>query len=142
MQFQRVLFCLLVPMFLFAQSNPFVEAGKRYGIDPWLLYSIAKVESGNNTAAVNYNKNGTVDIGVMQVNSCHFKTLERYGFKKEDLWNPTININWGAWVLAGCVARHGYTTNAIDCYNGDKTGRYSKKVMAMFAKETNKYSVP
>lgn len=133
-----LLFCL--PIVLMAESNPFVDAGKTYNIDPWLLYSIAKVESNNNPNAINYNRNGTVDVGVMQVNSCHLPLLKKYGYTKEDLWNPQVNITLGAWVLAGCVARHGYTTNALNCYNGDKTGRYSKRVMNMFHKEMKEHA--
>ncbi|MFA6396058.1 MAG: lytic transglycosylase domain-containing protein [Sulfurimonas sp.] len=127
----------LTPIILMA--NPFVDAGERYGIDPWLLYSIAKVESGLNPLALGKNTNGTYDMGIMQINTCHHKTLAKFGISKEDLWNPETNINVGAWVLAGCVKRNGYTTKAIDCYNGDKTGRYSRKVLLAFNKEVVKW---
>lgn len=120
-------------------ANPFIEASERYKVDAWLLYAIAKHESGLNPYAVNRNRNGSVDVGVMQINSIHFQTLEKLGISKESLWNPETNIQVGAWVLAQCIKKNGYTTNALNCYNGDKTGRYSAKVMAIFKKETNKY---
>jgi soluble lytic murein transglycosylase-like protein len=122
-----------------AFANPFIEASERYKVDAWLLYAIAKHESGLNPYAVNRNKNGSVDVGVMQINSIHFPTLAKLGIPKESLWNPETNIQVGAWVLAQCIQKHGYTTNALNCYNGDKTGRYSEKVMAIFKKETSKY---
>lgn len=131
---------LMVLATLSAQENPFVNAGERYGVDPWLLYSIAKVESELKPSALNKNRNGTYDLGIMQINTIHRKTLEKYGISQESLWNPQININVGAWVLAGCIQRNGYTTKALDCYNGDKTGRYSKKVMKMLKKETQRYA--
>lgn len=129
---------LLTPLLLLA--NPYVDAGERQKIDPWMIYSIAKVESGGNPMAINKNRNGTYDIGIMQINTVHLPTLAKYGISKNDLWNPETNIHVGAWVLAGCIKKHGYSTKALDCYNGDKTGRYSQKVMNMFRKEAQKYA--
>jgi len=120
-------------------ANPFLEAGEKYQIDPWLLYSIAKVESNVNPIAFNKNKNGTFDIGVMQINTIHKNTLIKNGGSLQDLWSPQTNIMYGAWVLRGCMNKHGYTTKAIDCYNGDKTGKYSQKVIAMYQSESKKW---
>ena len=133
-------FILITMTPLVLQANPFVEAGERYGIDPWLLYSISKVESGGNPMAINKNRNGTTDIGIMQINTVHLPTLAKFGITQQNLWHPETNINVGAWVLAGCVNKHGYTYKALDCYNGDRTGRYSRKVLDMFKKETRRYA--
>lgn len=122
-------------------ANPYVDAGERQHIDPWMIYSVAKVESGNNPLAFNKNRNGTYDIGIMQINTVHLPTLAKFGISKDDLWNPETNIHVGAWVLSGCIQKHGYTTKALDCYNGDKTGRYSKKVLNMFYRETRRYAI-
>ena len=125
---------------LYGAENPFVKAGEYYHINPWILYSIAKVESNNNSSAVNKNRNGTVDVGIMQINSCHFQTLSKYGYSPNDLFDANLNIHVGAWILSGCIAKHGYTVGALSCYNGDKTGRYSKKVIEMYYRETKKYA--
>ena len=55
----------------------FEEAGKKYGISPQLLWAIAKTESNFNPTAVNYNKNGSFDYGLMQINSAWYKGLGR-----------------------------------------------------------------
>jgi soluble lytic murein transglycosylase-like protein len=47
----------------------FEDAGNKYGINPILLESIARVESNLNPKAINKNTNGTSDIGLMQINS-------------------------------------------------------------------------
>ncbi len=99
-------------------ENPFVEAGNKFGIDPMLLWSIAKVESNLNPRAINKNKNGTYDMGIMQINSVHLPRLKKYGILPQDLAIPRINIDVGAWVLSGCIQKHGYKWNAVTCYNG------------------------
>lgn len=109
-------------------------------MEPWLLYSIGKHESKLNPNAINKNTNGTYDVGIMQINTIHLPELAKYGITLKDLWDPQTNIRVGAWVLAGCVSRHGYTTKALGCYNGDKTGKYSAKIMKIFSEETRRYA--
>ena len=101
-----------------ASINYFEEAGEYYRIDPKILYSIAKKESNFNPNAINRNSNGSVDIGIMQINSSHLKEIEKFGFKKEHLFNPKINIYAGAWLLKRCFNKHGVSKDGITCYNG------------------------
>ncbi len=101
-----------------ASTNYFEEAGEYYRIDPKILYSIAKKESNFNPNAINRNSNGSVDIGIMQINSSHLKEIEKFGFKKEHLFNPKINIYAGAWLLKRCFNKHGVSKDGITCYNG------------------------
>lgn len=55
------------------------EIGQRYNINPYLLGAIAKTESNFKANAVRQNKNGTRDIGVMQINSLWLPELAKYG---------------------------------------------------------------
>ncbi len=110
----------------------FTEAGRSYNIAPVLLWAIAKHESRFNPAAVNRNRNGTYDFGVMQVNSAWYRVLghERW----MSLGDPCFNIHVGAWILSECVARHGYTWAAVGCYNSSNRARsaaYSQKIMSI-----------
>ncbi len=91
------------------------SAAQMYSVSPALLWGIAKVESGFNPRAVNTNKNGSYDFGVMQINSSHARSLGLAGWLA--LGDPCYNVHVGAWVLAGCVARHGNTWEAVGCYN-------------------------
>jgi len=117
---------------LLADSNYYEEAGKHFGVDPRLLWSIAKVESNHNPHAINVNKNGTEDIGIMQINTVHLPSLEKKGISKDDLFNPKTNIFVGAWVLQGCFKKHGFTKNAVTCYNGRiENNPYGDKVLSV-----------
>lgn len=113
-----------------ASINYFEEAGEYYRIDPKILYCIAKKESKFNPNAINRNSNGSIDIGVMQINSVHLKELEKRGFNKEHLFVPKINIYAGAWLLKRCFNKHGVSEEGITCYNGRiKNNTYGYEVL-------------
>lgn len=129
-------FVLMGVLSLFFCSSPidlysfcFEEAGTRYNINPKLLKSIARVESGFNARAVNKNPNGSTDMGLMQINSAWLKTINA---TRDDLMNDAcLNTMTGAWILRQCVDRHGYTWEAVGCYNAysrEKRVNYAWKV--------------
>jgi soluble lytic murein transglycosylase-like protein len=93
------------------------EAAQRYGVNPQLLYAIAKTESGLNPHALNHNPDGSYDIGLMQINSRWLPTLRKYGIGEARLFEPCTNIHVGAWILAQNIRRLGNTWNAVGAYN-------------------------
>jgi soluble lytic murein transglycosylase-like protein len=114
----------------------FYEAGEKFNIHPMVLWSIAVVESKMNPNSIGKNKNGTIDVGLMQINSVHFPKLESYGIKPEDLLDPCTNIDAGAWELSDCIRRFGLNENALTCYNGlVPKNLYASKVMAILEKK-------
>ena len=121
------LLLLLIPSQ--AISFCFDEAGRTYGISPLLLRGIARVESNMKPEAVNRNSNGSIDLGLMQVNSFWLKTL---GTTSHELTSdPCYNVMAGAWILKGCLDRHGETWEAVGCYNAtsrNKRVNYSWKI--------------
>ena len=103
-----------------ASASCWETAGARYGIHPWLLAAIAKVESGFNPNAVNGThaaRTNSVDLGLMQINSQWLPVLARHGITREHLFDPCTSITVGAWILAGLFARYGLTWEAIGAYN-------------------------
>ena len=114
----------------------FEEAGKLYGVNPSLLQSIARVESGLNPKAININKNGSEDLGLMQINS---EWIEKMQLSREELLsNPCYNVTMGARILKECIDRWGYTWQAVGCYNAvSRTKRvdYSWKIYRALKKE-------
>jgi len=100
-----------------------IEAQRR-SIPQELLLAIAKVESGFNWRAINVNKDGSYDIGVMQINSRHIPRLERLGISRELLWHPCVNVSVGAWILHEFIAIYGLNWTAVAAYN---TGNPAKR---------------
>jgi len=113
-----------------AEELCFKEAGYEYEINPQILIAIAKVESNFNPRAVNWNKNGTYDFGVMQINSSWYYALGK------DWWmtlgDPCSNIKGGAKILSGCMKKYGYSWEAIGCYNSQTPSKRDKYAMAVF----------
>lgn len=112
------------------------DASDRYGVPINLLYAVSRVESGNKAGALSApNKNGTYDIGLMQINSSHLPYLSRYGITEGVLMrDPCVNLHIGAWIMAQSIARHGMTWRGIGAYNAasdEKRRIYAKKVLSM-----------
>lgn len=102
-----------------------------YGVNEYLLYAIAKTESSLNPKAINRNKNGSYDVGLMQINSSWFPTLRKFGIAEEDLYDPCVSIHVGAWILADNMRRLGNSWNAVGAYNSSKPDlrvKYAQKV--------------
>ena len=96
------------------------QAAQRYGLAAELLYAVARVESDMNPRAVNRShlqRTGSYDIGLMQINSSHLRTLARHGISEAQLYEPCTNIHVGAWLLAHSFARNGVTWDAVGAYH-------------------------
>lgn len=101
----------------------FEEAGARYGVSPLILRAIALQESRMNPRALNRNKNGTRDIGIMQINSSWLGFLKRYQISENDLYDPCTNIHVGAWILGSNFQRMGVNWTAVGAYNAADPGK-------------------
>ncbi|MCR1769770.1 lytic transglycosylase domain-containing protein [Burkholderia glumae] len=111
------------------------EAALYQGIDPALLLAIAQHESGLRPQAVNRNRNGTRDIGLMQINSSWLPTLARYGIPEQALMDPCVNAYTGAWILRQAIARYGSNWSAVGAYNAaarDKQIRYIGRIYLIY----------
>ncbi|MBF0558687.1 MAG: lytic transglycosylase domain-containing protein [Nitrospirae bacterium] len=114
----------------------FQDAGQKYAISPVLLESIAKAESNFDPKAINRNKNGSVDMGLMQVNSFWIKPL---GLDINKLMGDSCyNTMAGARILRQCIDRHGYSWEAVGCYNAvsiNKKKTYSWRIFRQLKSE-------
>ena len=128
------LLCIIIAVFVAAASQAeelcFQEAGDEYRIHPQILEAIARVESNFNPRAVNWNKNGTYDFGVMQINSSWYYTLGKEWWMT--LGDPCSNIKGGAKILSGCMKKYGYSWEAIGCYNSQTPDKRDRYALAVF----------
>ncbi|WP_224962727.1 lytic transglycosylase domain-containing protein [Geomonas subterranea] len=118
-----------------AEAFCFEEAGREYGIAPQLLWSIAKGESNLNPNAVNRNKDGSYDYGLMQINSSWASVLGRERW--QSLGDACTNVRTGAWILRQCIDDYGYGWKAVGCYNSrtpSKRDRYARRIAEIMQK--------
>jgi len=68
--------------------------------------------------AAAHNKNGTFDLGVMQINSRWVPTLAHYGYTKVDIqFNPCLNVKIGTWLIAKGLAEEKNFWSGIGNYH-------------------------
>jgi len=99
-------------------------AGQVYGVDPWLLYGIATVESSLDPHALNLShlqRTGSYDIGLMQINTRNLPSLAVAGISPEHLWDACTSIHVGARILREKIDRHGDNWEAVGAYNASCT---------------------
>lgn len=100
-------------------------------LPPGVLRAIARVESGLNPLAVNAaNRNGTTDMGLMQINSIHIPRLQAKGWTAASWWNPCKSIAAGAGVLRAGFDAGGGIIQALSRYN---TGRGDSPIGLAYA---------
>lgn len=118
------------------------QASTKHKIPLPLILAIAETESGFNPRAIRRpyvagNSDGSVDFGLMQINSSWLPKLAKYGIAMNDLFNPCINADVGGWILGQNIARMGYNWNAVGAYNAvspDKRVIYASRVSSKMSK--------
>lgn len=110
-------------------DDEFKRAAKDHGVDWRDLKQLAAQESGLDANAVNRNKNGTVDRGLMQLNSRYDKARG-----VTDAFDPKQNIEGGAKAWAEALkAAKGDKAEAFRRYNGsgEQAERYAAASMRL-----------
>ncbi len=75
-----------------------------YHVSATVILSVMKIENGRNGQAV-HNKNGTYDLGVMQINEIWLPTIAPFGYTRSDLqFNACKNVAVGAWLISRNLA--------------------------------------
>jgi len=100
-----------------AYGNCFDDAAAYQHVNPLILRAIAWQESRNRPDAKHVNANGSVDYGVMQINTVHLATLAQYGIDRETLMSPCKNIYIAAWQLRRQINKYGNTWAAVGAYH-------------------------
>ena len=80
------------------------QAAAAFDVPEDLVQAIKEVESGESLGApVSVNRNGTEDIGLMQINSSWLATLRGHGISREGLLDACVNVHVGAWILRRAI---------------------------------------
>ncbi|WP_408582419.1 lytic transglycosylase domain-containing protein [Paraburkholderia atlantica] len=101
----------------FARANCFDDAAAYQHVNPLILRAIAWQESHNRADAMHVNANGSVDYGLMQINTIHLPALARYGIGKDALMSPCKSVYIAAWQLRRQMIKYGNTWAAVGAYH-------------------------
>jgi soluble lytic murein transglycosylase-like protein len=114
-----------------SQAGCFDESAQYHKVNPWILRAIAAQESGFKAATLAYNTNGTVDRGMMGINSVHLPELARYGIAAHDLLDGCKSVYLAGWRLRKMIDEFGNTWEAVGAYHSktpSKRDRYAAKI--------------
>lgn len=123
------------------------HAARHFDINPLVVMSILKVEGGK-VGTLSKNKNGTYDMGLMQINTIHLpeikKKYPRVGWK-ELTYNPCVNIGVATAILNDRMKGSKDYWNGVGNYHS-KTPKYReiylKKVKRAYNDLVIKYKKP
>lgn len=92
-------------------------AAQHYRVHPAVILAVMRQEGGR-VGQVSTNRNGTYDIGPMQINSSHLGELSRYGISRSALLNDgCLNIYIGTWLLKREMVASGSLWSGIGQYH-------------------------
>lgn len=94
-----------------------------YQVPPAIIRSVMEVESrGRNVTSE--NRDGSIDYGVMQINSWWLPILKKQDIQKNDLMNVCTNISVGAWLLQYSYRKTGNWKEAVAAYHAGHSKRH------------------
>ncbi|MGF7189777.1 soluble lytic murein transglycosylase-like protein [Robbsia andropogonis] len=102
-----------------ARADCFDDAAVYQHVNPMVLRAIAWQESRGRPNAMHLNANGSLDYGVMQINSIHLRELARYHIDRATLMQPCKNVYIAAWHLRGKMEKYGNNWTAIGAYHSE-----------------------
>lgn len=93
------------------------EAAYEYRVPAKLIISVLNIEQGK-VGLARPNKNGTYDLGPMQVNTSWWPKLYRYGITPQQVrYNACTNVKVGAWILAKAIGNSHNLFSGIGNYH-------------------------
>jgi soluble lytic murein transglycosylase-like protein len=102
-----------------AHADCFDSAAAYQGLNATVLRAISLKENSRCDGTISRNRNGSVDVGCMQINSIHFKELSTYGVHPNDLQDQCKNIYIGAWHYKRMIRKYGDTWIAVGAYHSE-----------------------
>lgn len=126
---------MFFPLLTFAQPDDCInEAAHCFQIPPLVIKAIIWKESKNMQNVITRNKNHSIDLGIMQINSLHFSMLESIGISEDELRkNSCANVFSGVWVLNQAIRRYGYTWEGIGNYHSRTSPYHDKYVSSIIS---------
>jgi soluble lytic murein transglycosylase-like protein len=114
-------------------------AAQTYSLPPAVLMGIYQVESGKVGEETGPNKNGSYDLGPMQINTVWMDSLSKKWDVSSDVartWvrdDPCTNVGVASWILRESLDETGDLSKAVAMYHSRTPHiglRYIKKVVS------------
>ncbi|WNV05922.1 lytic transglycosylase domain-containing protein [Candidatus Methylospira mobilis] len=117
------------------------HAARVSGVPPAVLLGVMAHEHGR-VGRYHQNKNGTLDLGPMQLNTDwikdNLKKLETSGITTYSILNNgCVNVYVGAWRLKTETTKHGMTWEAVGTYHSN-TPKHKVRYVSLVSHEVNK----
>lgn len=95
------------------------DIAEHYKVPPTLIKAIHRTEGGKPGSIIGPNRNGSYDLGVMQINDLWIETFEKHGISKDDLiYDACTSIAVGTWILAKRYKEFDHSwIKAVKAYN-------------------------
>lgn len=111
------------------------QAAVEYYVPATLIISILKTENGR-VGSKTQNKNGTYDLGSMQINSSWMPYLKKKGISEYQVqYDPCTNVQVGAWILSNSITEARNIEEGIGNYNSHTPNynfKYRQKVIKKY----------
>jgi soluble lytic murein transglycosylase-like protein len=111
-----------------------IPAAQQQGVSPQVLRAILQVESAMRPDVVQRNANGSIDVGMAQINSIHFPELSKWGITPQKLLDPCVATHVAAWHLKRGLMRHGNTWFGVAAYHS-VTPEHNARYQILIRKE-------
>jgi soluble lytic murein transglycosylase-like protein len=109
------------PPFTTTAERCILPAARYHQVNAQVLRAILVVESGLNPTALGRNRNGTMDVGMGQMNSIHFSELAKHGIAPANLLDPCVATYVAAWHLRRVMNEDGNTWSGIAKYHSSNS---------------------
>lgn len=109
-------------------------AAEHHRVNRAVLLAILRIESGLDPGAVGRNADGSLDVGIAQINSRHFKALAVHGIRPEHLFDACVGAYVAAWRLSTLIAAHGNTWMTLARYHSG-TPYFNHRYQLLLANE-------
>lgn len=109
-----------------ALSRCIHAASSRYHVPADLVRAVIRTEGGG-AGVVSPNKNGSADLGLMQINTIHLPEFARYGITRDMLVGDNcLNVQVGVFILHRELQREGDFWTNVGAYNS-RTPKFNKR---------------
>lgn len=120
-----------------ADTDCFTAAAEYQSVNPLILRAIAWQESRDAPDALHRNRNGSVDYGLMQINSIHLPVLAQYGISRDKLMEPCASVFIAAWHLRQKMDKYGNSWAAVGAYHSETPAlrdRYARQIIGILTR--------